>query len=215
MQVDLSADYLIWDNTTSGTHTSRRNNGNVTTAVAVAKSRALNFKELSASNGAYTAQDRAFIMPTALLASAKPGDYWTDAAARRWTILESPKYANDTRWKLICRDLILANDLRDIIAIERAAVTFGASAGKVRTWGATAYTLAAKVQKLTDELTLQLGVHGFQGDYAVVIESDVVLTGNDHLKWTVNGAARYLEILGQHNPQRIDELPVLDCRAQP
>ncbi len=212
MQVNQTADYLIWDNTEAGTHVSKRSGGDVETAIAISKSRPLNFKELAASNGVYTAKDRAWIIPTALLSDAKPGDKWRDGNNVTWTVLEAPKYCNDTRLKLICRDLVLANDLRDAIDIQRAAVTYDAAAGKVRTWppsaGSTPYSgIPAKVQKITDELVMTLGIHGFKGNFAVIVGQDVTLSGNDRVKF----GSTFLDIVGQHNPTRIDELPVLDC----
>jgi hypothetical protein len=71
------------------------------------------------------------------------------------------------------------------------------------------------VQLLTTELTETLGVHGFKGKYAVTVSQDVTTVQGDRIKWTSPTGTVYLDILGQHNPQRIDELPVLDCQVLP
>lgn len=218
MQVDLSQDYLVWDNTEAVTHIRKRVNGggDVLTPISIAKNRQLTFKERAASGGVYTSMDRAFLVPKALLSSAKPGDQLIDSQAITYTVLEAPDYANETRWKLICRDLILAADLRDSIDIQRAAVSYDSMGGKITTWppsgGTTPYaSVPARVQKIEDTNELIFGATGYKGDYAVMIGQEVVLGDNDRMKFGTS----VFEIIAYRNSTRIDELPVLDCRLMP
>lgn len=217
MALDLTNDYLIFDGMEAVAFTSKKTAGNVQTAITKALGRAPTYKELAPSNGAYTGQDKVWIIPQTLLGATtpKPGDFVT-ASSDNWTALEVKKIALGSSWWLMTRNLVLANDLRDTIDIERAAVTYDAAGGKVRTFptagGTTPYAnLAAKVQKLTDALKMVLGVEGFQGTYAVIVAQDLTITDDDRVKW----GALYLDIVGMKNPSRIDELPVLDCVLQP
>lgn len=214
---DLTTDYQVWDNRECMDFVSRRNTGNVTYADVTVLRRAPNYKELATSNGAYTATDVVFLCPRTLLgATPKPGDHWLDTDGTTYTVLELAKNAFTSFYRMITRDLVLAYDLRDTIDIQRATVSYDAAGGKVRTFppvnGSTPYAaLAAKAQKITETLTLALGIDGFKGDYAVTIAQDVSLTDNDRVKW----GSIYLDIVGVKNPSRIDELPVLDCVLQP
>jgi head-tail adaptor len=215
--LDLTSDYLVFDGLESVTFTSKKAAGNVQTVISKALGRAPTYRELSVSQGVYTAQDKVWIVPKTLLdpTTPKPADFIT-AGSDNWTALEVKKTALGSSWWMLTRNLVLAADLRDTIDIQRAAVTYDAAGGKVRTFpaagGTTPYqSLPAKVQKLTEALKIVLGVEGFQGTYAVIVSQELTITEDDRVKF----GSLFLDIVGMKNPSRIDELPVLDCVLQP
>lgn len=236
LSVNALSNYQIWGNTEEVFLYSVTRGGATGTALVTgnpceidtAKRRAPTYKELSASNGAYTGQDLVWLLPAALMNGApnapKPGDRIKDAAGNTWTVLEAALNALKSTWRLMTRNLALAHQLYDLIDIQRSAVTYDAAGGALRGWpddpsptGTVVYaSLPAKVQLLTQATSEVLGVFGLKGTYAVFVGQDVVIQKMDRIAWKpTGGAATYLDILGQHNPQRIDELPILDCILQP
>jgi head-tail adaptor len=214
---DLSLDYKVWDNRECMDYSSRNNTGDVTYADVTGKRRAPTYRELAASNGAYTASDVVWLVPSVLLGvTGKPGDYITDEDGTVYTVLEASHNAFRSFWRFVTRDLVLANDLRDTIDIQRPTIGYDSAGGKLRTFpplgGSTAYDdLPAKVQKLTDTLAVALGVEGFKADYAVIVGQQVTIEEGDRIKF----GSLYLDITGLRNPSRIDELPVLTAVIQP
>ncbi len=214
--LDHSQEYLVWDNREAVTFRSRGTNASQDFPISDAKRRAPTYKELAASNGAYTGQDLVWLIPATLApaytsrSAPKPGDKVVSAEAT-WTALEVALNNLKSTWRLVTRNLVLAYDLRDTVDIERATVTYDAAGGPLRTFAAVYSALACKVQLITQELADVLGVRGFKGTYAVTVAQDVTLVQGDRVKW----GSVYLDVLKQHNPQRIDELPVLDCVKLP
>lgn len=225
MALDTSEDYLVWENREAVTFRSRTRTGGTDFPITDAKRRAPTYKELAASNGAYTGQDLVWLLPAVLAPSAsgqhapKPGDKVTDDDGVIWTALEVALNKLKQTWRLVTRNLVLAYDLRDTIDIQRPTISYDAAGAITRTWpddetpgGSNAYEgLAAKVQLITDETVDILGVRGLKGNYAVFVAEDVEIQESDRIKW--DGV--YLTIKTLRNPQRIDELPVLDCELLP
>jgi hypothetical protein len=237
--IDTSQNYLVWDacepiifgsaNKSMGNQQAKHVISNQEITVGLAKRRAPTTKELSTSNGAYTGADLVWIIPRLEYQTGfpppKPGDYVLDNDGVQWTILPAGVSFNALKsdWKCFTRNLVLAYQLYDLIDIQRPAISYDAAGAIVRSWpddaipqGATiAYQLPAKVQLLTQQSSLALGVSGMRGDYAVIINKDLELVKSDRVAWYTPKGTVYLDILAQHNPQRIDELPVLDCQALP
>jgi head-tail adaptor len=228
MQLDLSQDYLSWDNTEAVQYASVRNTDTMYDVIPMVRRRMLSAKELAASGGAYIGGDSAFLIPTPLLAALlaqerqpKPGDQILDAGGQTWTVLGAQGQKQDRTayqtWKCVCRNLAIVYDLQDLIDIQRATITYDAGGGKVKTWpsdggGSTPYpSLPARVQLLTDEVVEERGMRGFRGTHAVIVSKQLSVTYEDRIKW----GSVYLDIVGYHNPERIDELPVIDAMLPP
>lgn len=232
IELDHSRDYLAWDNTEAVRLTSRRKSsagGDMTDLVPVARRRALTRRELAASRGVYVATDLVWEIPSdqiqALLLDRrqpKPGDLVEpeDGTAEQYTALEVKGQCRDAAgyqtWVLTSRNLALHHDLRDLVDIQRPATSYDRSGTRLKLWppegGSTPYrSLPARVQLLTEELADERGIHGFKGTHAVIVGRPVDLTAEDRIKW----GSTYLEILGLHNPERIDELPVIDAVLAP
>lgn len=245
MNIDATANWLVWDNTEAVTYTSHRTTtasaGDAVLANVTAKRRNPSDRELAVSQGVYTSQDLVWLVPQANLTGltpggdkepvAKPADTITDAAGNVWTVLEVFFNTLKSTWRLMTRNLAIAFDLQDAVDIQRYTLTYDAAGAPVRAWpdnnvgtilaaGSTPYAaLPARAQLLTDEIKDERGLRGFQGNYAVYLSQQVQVTQEDRVKWTDKSTSpatvRYLDILGIHNPLRIDELPVLDARLAP
>ena len=146
----MQHDWRSWDNLEPVTVTSRRNAplvnvagrfmanqpANIVQASVTAKRRALTNKELAASFGAYTALDRAWLIPTENVSfEVKPGDYVTDRHNVQWTVLESDKNTWGTWFKCPSRDPIIAHNLSQTVQIWTPINTQSASGHRVPKWG--------------------------------------------------------------------------------
>lgn len=226
MQLDLSADHLCWDQTEPVTlERVKRAGGPSREYVGVAKRSAIRSAEKSPSGGAYAGYEVSWRVPARLLqgGALKPGDVVERGDGTRDTILKADLIVLGSRWALGCVDLVLANDLCHQVDIERANIDYSASGAPRKRFPpegglALVSALPARVQLLTDELADERGLRSFNGKYAVICDRQLdafSVTVEDRVKWTdERGKVVYLDILGLHNPERIDELPVLDCEAR-
>lgn len=186
------------------------------------KRRAVNQREQVASGGVYTGADLVWLLPAAVIPAGlipKPADVIVDDEGTRWTALSVERNKNRQTWRLTTRNLALAHQLDHTIDIQRADLGTDAAGGLVRFWpdsspsgGSTPYAgISARVQLKTKEEVDQRGMRGFKETYEVTVDRQVKLTTNDRIKWTLAGDMVYLDISGLHNPELIDQLPVIDA----
>jgi len=225
--MDFSNDFLLWDFAEAVILADRPTVANPAQQVQIATAlrSQVTDREKSPSNGAYAGFETNWFLPANLMGGlvASPGMTVTDGKGTRFTILTADYDEADKVYQCGTVDLVLANQLRDQIDIQRATVTYDSATSALRTWPAD-YTsslnvysqLPAKVQLLNQETQEVFGVLGFHGKYAVTVIRDVSILKHDRIRWYQrDGTSVFLDVLGQTNPQRIDELPVLDCELLP
>lgn len=189
-------------------------------AVVHAKRRAISTKERLASAGAYLGSDVNWWIPVAQLPdgfSCKPGDAVVEESGRRWTVLTDVQLGKlGNSWKLPCRNLALAFDLRDEIDVERPGISYDEAGAALKAWPSgtrllgglkLAERLAARVQPLTREVAERRGVEGFETRFDVIVEREVDVDHDDRIKW----GDVYLDVVGYRSAERIDELPVIEA----
>lgn len=252
MFLDMSADYLCWDNTCAVIYETARAvpsvadlppvfdgrtpapqplpSRNRSFGVATAKRRNLTRRELAASMGAYTGLDQVWLMPDVLFPvgeSSKPGDVVVETGdgaeaqpGTRWTVLEVGWGKNRQTRRLTCRDLVLSYDLRDLVTVERPALSYDAAGVPVKAFpsdlanpaGVVLYAqLPAKAQLVTKEIAEKYGIQGLEGKYRVIVGQEVDVTTEDRI---VLPSGLILDIVGYENAQRTDELPVVICERR-
>jgi hypothetical protein len=224
--MDVSRDFMAWDNTEQVTlEITRRLPGQAVdqtrpapasdlVALPVAKRRMLNSREKAASLGAYTAGQLKWIVPRAVLGDVRPkeGDVIVDADGERWTVLSFDLGKWRQTWQMVCINLAIAHDLRDVCDVQRAVVTYDASGAAHKEWSALHAGLSCRVQPDQQELREERGVRGDVIRYRVYVDRELyVRVTEDRIAW--NG--RYLDIREYQNAQRIDELPVLVAEGKP
>lgn len=248
MFLDMSADYLCWDNVSSVLYEQARAvpsivdlpplfdgrtgapvpapSRNKPLFVETAKRRNLTGRELAASGGVYVAGDQVYLIPAALLPSGflpKPADVVIElpddsadaVPGTRWTVLNADQNKNRQTHKLTCRNLTLAYDLRELVTIERPALSYDAAGVPVKAFpsdqsnpgGVVLYDkLPARAQLITKDVADARGIRGLEGKYRVYVAQEVDVTAEDRVQLN-NGL--YLDIVGYENAQRIDELPAI------
>jgi hypothetical protein len=217
-----AGDYLIWDDTETVTFLPAPRNDRINFPVTNAFRRAPTYKEMAASNGAYTSQDLVWLFPAPTSQAVdgwfapKPGDVIRDRRLTAWTILEASPIAWENLWRVTTRNLVLVLGLRDEVTILRPTITVGDGGEPVYNWvGASQIVtgLAARVQlQQSTAAMVQNEVEAAQKDFTVILGQQVDLQKDDRIVVT-KGARKgtTLKWLTLRNPDRIDELPALDC----
>lgn len=232
MQLDLSFDYVTWTNPEPVTFTSTRRTSPISQYVPGAMRLELDTQD--AGGGVYTKGLLDWLLPTPQLGPGlvpKPADLVIDRDGVTYTALDVRGQCRDTNgfqvYKVHGIALAIAYDLRDNIDLERAQITFDAAGAEVKQWpstdgkGVVLYSkLAARVQEDGRDVVEERGIQGFKGTHKVYLSQKVPnITFEDRVKWTFPGPGGnltyYLNVLGMHNPDVLDDLPVLDCTLAP
>lgn len=210
--LDFTFDDLVWDNVQTIDHTSVRITGDVTTEIDRAHRHYIGRKELAASNGVYTPDDVIWRFPDRYVTNKpKPRDRILDADGVTWTILEAWYIFDQKRHRCACRNLILAFDLYDQIDVETPAITYDAAGVATKTWGTLYSQIPSRLQPITADIADERGIRALRVTHNLIVDRVLSVTNEDRV--LLNGT--YYEIRGYHNPERIDELLVLDVEIVP
>jgi hypothetical protein len=211
--LDLTGDWAVWDGLESVTYRSVANTGDADYEVSDALRADLTFRELAASGGVYTTQDRKWLVPQSLLTpTPKPADLLIDGDDVQWTVLAVGRDNLQKVWELTCRDLVLAAALYDLVTVER--VTYAQDDAGGRTYGewTAVYTdIPARIQEGASETVDERGKRITRQSYVVYLAQRVTVTIEDRLK---GPDGLIYEIRGSSNPDRIDELMQLQCERR-
>lgn len=212
--LDLSGHYAYFHGTEAITHTSTRDTGNLTDAVANALRRQVTSKEAAASNGVYTTSDLAWSLPVSQAAyTPKPGDKITDAAAVVWTVLQVDKATLGTRWRCLSRDMVLANDLRDAVVIFAPDNSQDNAKSRTTTFVQLTAELAARVQPVAGAPVVDLGKRMTVTSWNVWLAEDVENVTHECQVRDQDG--NVYQITGWQNKARIDDLMLITCEVLP
>lgn len=224
--MDVSLEHQTWDNVEPvyleigrGASQAQRGRLSSTDYVPVAKRTFVTTKEAAASGGVYTTGDLSWSLPAVVLTPGvqpKPGDVVIDSDQVRWTVLAVDRRRWRQRWKLTCRNLTIAYDLRDKIDVQRATLASDSAGAPLKTFppagGAVLYRgLTCRVQPLTADVVEERGIRGKETHYDVTVDRQVSVDTEDRIVW--NGVI--LDIVGYRQPELITELPVIEATAKP
>lgn len=154
--LDLSDDYLIWDNRETITYTVEKRAGDVAHTIDDCKRRALTYRELAFSGGAYTSGDRAWLIPTVKLPAGvtpKIADRVTDGGGTAWTVLDAALNTFQSWWRLTTRNIVLAADLRELVTLSSPSAVQDAAGGRTPVYASAVSNLPAKI--LEGEVTAE------------------------------------------------------------
>lgn len=150
-------DFRLWPQREDVTYLSAASGGYssfpLTYPGGAAKRRGLTFKEMAGSGGAYTGQDRVWLVPAAVLPTVptpvtpKPADQVLDGTGVAWTVLQADAGKYGQTWRLTTRNLILALGLRDTVSLLRAANPADPGGMRVPTYAAVEANVPARVQE--------------------------------------------------------------------
>lgn len=221
MRLDLSADSVAWDQTESITLEVSTRAAPDLVAVNVAKRSNIRSAQKSPSGGVYLGFESRWRIPRRELPEGvipKPADVVVDNEDQRWTVLTAEQNRLGETYALGCVNLSLAHQLRDVVVIERATISYDGAGAATKTFNRVLYTVAARVQELTREVAEERGVRYGKGRYEVTVDRQLHLldVAEDRVRFVerVTGTVMYLDITGYRQPERIDDLPVVECELR-
>lgn len=222
LDASFVTDYRVWDGIEPITYYHMRQGAGGSAPdvenIAVAKRRALNKRELEASNGAYTGLDRIWLIPNELLVGdeCKPGDRLQDQRPNQTTfnVLQADFNKNGNTWRLTTRDPIIAYNLRDLITVETPSnlgerATGGAQASK--NWVAKYAQIAARMQSQDETVIDQRGMRGMLKRYTCFVAQDLDVTNEDRILF---GTDHY-DIVSVKSRESLDSLMMIECEKRP
>lgn len=217
LTVDLSQTYRYWLNREAVTYFSHAAEGDTAYALSDCKRRQLTFKELAGSAGVYVGADRAWLIPAAILPpglTPKLADRIRDAQGTDWTVIGDAQLNSYQTWyRLVCRDLVLVNELRDLADVYRPQNNQDPAGNRVPDYaGAPAYAqVPCRLQEQEGTREESFGKLGLTRRYTVYLGQRLTVTAEDRL---VVGGVNY-QVTGYRNPDRIDLLMEIDVERLP
>lgn len=192
--------------------------GDTTCSLTQAIRYPMSLKESQASNGVYRTDDIIWTSDTATFNIAslvpKPRDYIT-ADGNTYTVLEAIKSPIASFYKLITRDLSLANGLTDTITIQTATISIDASGGITKSWAAVHTSIAARVQPEQTTAFEERGIKSSQVRYQVFVAVNPTVTNSAGDWGRIVFGSDTLEIDGLTRSEQIGELAVISAAKMP
>jgi len=220
--LNTSHDFKIWDNCEPARFESVSLSSAMATSLPTAKRRALTTKEMVASNGAYTGADLVWLIPAATVAkdfTAKPRD--VVIADREpnaiWTVLEVSLNKFRQTWRLVCRNLAIVYDLRDVITIEQSGLSEDATLAPRRLWTPLFNRLSARVQPQEGAIVDERSIRGQEIKFMIVVERQLPLFDVRECRilcHTPPLKGQYLDIDRYTMAEQIGELPRIEARLK-
>ena len=208
------ADWQVWDNRETVSYTVVARTGNTPySPINNCKRRQLQKRELEASNGAYVAGDRNWLIPVAMLPSnVTPaiGDQITDGQNVVWSVLEAQLNTWQTWWRLTARNLVLSANLRELVTLLQPSTNQDAAGGRVPSFSAAVANLPAKVLEIEAAAEDRLGKRQAVRRFTAWVGQRVFPAANWRLK---DSLGVVYQITGWRSADRFDVLQELDLEV--
>jgi len=180
-----------------------------------AKRRAITWKEMTASAGAYTSQDKAWLIPAANLPGGvlpAPGDIVRDSADVDWTVGDVTVGKFGNTHKCVCRALAIVNALSATGTLTRPSNAQDSAGRMSLATYSTVGTVACRVQPQDSSAGDVFDARRtIVRKYAAYLATPLAVLAKD--VFTVGGQA--YTVLGFRNPERIWDLQSLDLELLP
>jgi hypothetical protein len=217
--MNTSTEYLCWDNTEAVTYTvygqTVSNIGYTQPySISVAKRRSISNADIpSQKTGILTADDLVWLIPAAVIDNeVRPNinDYITDSSNRIWTVLSTQLNNLQSTWRLVTRDLILAEKLSDSMALYRPTNTIDAAGSRVTSYTLITDNIPARVQETGTEIADTFGKKAVKTRYDIHLGIRIDWQATDQLR---NEAGDIFQIVSGSAPDIIDLLQVVTAEV--
>lgn len=179
------------------------------------KRRAISYRELAASAGAYTSQDKNWLLPLANLPAGPvlpaPGDVIRDSDSVDWTVGEVTVGKFGLTHKCVCRALAVVNALSATGTLRRSANSADSAGRPGLAAYSTVATVTCRVQPEDSDAAELLDRVTIPRRYTAYLATPVVVRAHDAF---LVGATTYT-VLGFRNPERIWDLQSLVLESIP
>ena len=216
VMLNTRQEYLAWDNRETVTYTvyglTQNTSGYIESYTGItAKRRAISNRDVPTQRtGIFTADDLIWLLPAAVVPTGvrpNPNDYLTDTAGRVWTVLETQLNNLQSTWRLVTRNLVLAEALRQVCGLYRPSNSKDAAGGRV----ASDYTLIlgsvpCRIQETGTEATDILGKKQVKTRYECHCGLRLNWKSTDRI---IDGSGVVYQIVSGAAPDIMDALQVL------
>ena len=216
VMLNTRQEYLSWDNRETVTYTvyglTQNTSGYVESYTGItAKRRAISNRDVPTQRtGIFTADDLVWLLPSAVVPTGvrpNPNDYLTDTAGRVWTVLETQLNNLQSTWRLVTRNLVLAEALRQVCGLYRPSNSKDAAGGRV----ASDYTLIlgnvpCRIQETGTEATDILGKKQVKTRYEIYCGLRLNWKSTDRI---IDGLGVVYQIVSGTAPDVMDTLQIL------
>lgn len=165
------------------------------------------------TDGTYRHGDVIWSIPRASL-TIQPGagdTLYDPLDGRTWTVQRVAEATLATRWRCDCRDLILAENLRETVTIERAEQVRDTDGSTRKVW-VVLDVMPARIQPGTQYVADEHGAYAMQASQDVYLMRPVVM---HRFMRVISAAGEIYNVTGARNQGRIDELMILETEANP
>ena len=132
--------------------------------------------EAAASDGRVLLGEKTWHLPLEECATQPAiGDWISDSAAERWTIMEVTRATLGDRWQCRAINLAVAHHLDCWVAIEQAVYTKTDSGTVTKTWATSPSGLRARIVTDLVEMIMADGARQTQKQYMIYLGEDVAL----------------------------------------
>jgi len=208
--VNIRSDWKAWDNLESVGLLSERGTIDYGLTPLTAKRRALAWKELAASGGAYTGQDLVWLIPAELLPPdtiPKLSDRIQDVNGVEWTILEAALNSWSTWWRLVTRNFVLSADLSELVTLQQPDAKQDAAGVRQPAYTTAVADLPARIQETEVAAEDRLGKRQAVRQFTAWVGRRIRPAAN----WRLIGAdGTVYQITGWRSADRFDVLQELD-----
>lgn len=185
----------------------------LTATGGAAKRRVISWKELEASAGAYTNQDRAWLLPLANLPAnlqPKPGDQVRDSDDVDWTIGDMQVGKFGLTYRCVARALAVVHELAELGQLKRPAEAKD-SAGRaaLATYSAVGSQVRCRVQPEDGSIEEVFERMTIPRRYRAFLETPLTVKAHDQF---VVGSTKYT-VKGFRNAERIWDLMSLQLES--
>lgn len=205
MTLNLSTDYLIFDNAQAVTWTQASTGTEI--SVASALRREIKNTERQPSNGTYRHGDVWWEVPVTLLTTEPgPGDTLTDASSNEWTVLQVDVSTLASRYRCHCRNMRIAHNLRQLLQVWYGETCKDETGAAVRNWqpGERFY---GRIQPAETTNTEEHGQRAQMTGYDVYCAEQLDMS-REMLVETEDGTQ--YKVTSSRNAEQIGELMVLE-----
>ena len=159
------------------------------------------------SDGRYTASDFVWHLPVATLdETPQAGDILVDEDGSRWTILGVRPATFASRWHCVCRNLVTAHGLNEIVHIDKATITKTDAGAEQFSWQPWRTGLDARIHPVETHMETSEERTQTVAQYRVYLLDDLEIDATCRVR--ASDGTTY-QILSSHRRQRLDELMYL------
>lgn len=202
LTLDITGDFAIVDNLETVTVTAKSGSAE---DIDDCFSTPIRTREITASNGRYTAGDVRFHIPVDnSTASPEVGGTITTTAGSTYTILDVDTAGMSGIYKCGSRLLDIYNELNTLITIQVATWSKNTNGVQSATWSTEASSVRAKIQPATEQIETDEGARGIKKRFTIYLEAERTL---DHDRRIVGIDGSIYKILAYQGRDRLDQLP--------